>query len=188
MGHIASQCKQSTTPLTKRACYVCDAAGHLARLLRAEASAASETDEKLATTRNLVQTAVLRKPYLVTVKIKSSENTDKTDTYIIDAIIDSSSSISLIRSSIIENEVCSPVDAETNQFCGINGVRLEILNVFYSDIEIKGVRTTVKFYTVLDNAMAYKVLLSRDFIACPSLRITLGDTVEIENIAEENAK
>ncbi|XP_011859156.1 PREDICTED: uncharacterized protein K02A2.6-like [Vollenhovia emeryi] len=192
VGHIATQCKQSTTPSTKRACYVCGSAGHLARdCSERKQQAASETGEKLTattTSTNLVQTAVLRKPYLVTVKIRPSENTDKTDTYIIDAIIDSGSPISLIRNSIIENEVCSPVDTETNQFCGINGTRLEILKMFDSNVEIKGVRTPVRFYTVPDNAMAYKVLLGRDFIACPTLRITLGDTVEIESIAEENAK
>jgi len=32
--------------------------------------------------------------------------------------------------------------------------------------------------------MAYKVLLGRDFLSCPSLRITFGDVVKSENADE----
>ena len=46
----------------------------------------------------------------------------------------------------------------------------------------------IKFYTVSDCTMAYKVLLGRDFLKCPSLRVTLGDIVEIENIEETSIK
>jgi len=50
------------------------------------------------------------------------------------------------------------------------------------------VRIKVKFYAVPDETMGYKVLLSRDFLSCPSLRVTLGDVVKIENADEANIK
>ena len=125
---------------------------------------------------------------MIMLKINSSGKCDKVNTYVLDAIINSGSPISIIRNSIVENEACCPIDEDTSQFCGINGTRLTILNIFHGDIDIQGVRTKIKFYTVPDNTMAYKVLLGRDFLTCPLLRITLGDVVEIENVEETSIK
>lgn len=67
------------------------------------------------------------------------------NTYVVDAIIDSGSSISIIRSSVVVNEACSPINEDVSKFCGINNSRLKILNIFYGEVEIQGVRTKIKF-------------------------------------------
>ncbi|XP_011684288.1 PREDICTED: uncharacterized protein LOC105447781 [Wasmannia auropunctata] len=161
-----------------RICYVCGSSEHVARdCPERKQPAVSKADGKSTTTTNLIQRAVFPKPYMITVKISSSKKYGKVDTYVIDAIIDSGSPISIIRDSIVKKEACSPIDEDISQFCGINGSRLEVLNIFYGQLEVQGVCTTIKFYIVPDNMMAYKVLLGRDFLACPSLRATVGDTV-----------
>jgi len=76
------------------------------------------------------------------------------------------------------------VSKDVNRFCGINGSRLQVLGIFHGDIEIHGVRTKIKFYTVPDGAIAFKMLLGKDFLSCPLLRVTLGNTVEIESAHE----
>lgn len=82
---------------------------------------------------------------------------------------------------------CFPIDEDISQFCGINSLRLKILNIFWGNVEIRGVRTKIKFYTVPDDTMAYKVLLERDFLVCPSLSITLDENIEIEAAEKTNA-
>ncbi|XP_018377468.1 PREDICTED: LOW QUALITY PROTEIN: uncharacterized protein K02A2.6-like [Trachymyrmex cornetzi] len=190
-GHFAAQCKRPAAPATKRACYVCGLSDHLAkdcseRKQHSVLEAGGKSVQSTTTSTNVIQPAVLPGPYMVTVKISPSEKSGKVDTYVIDAIIDWGSPISIIRSSVIENESRSAVEGDTSQFVGINGARLKILNIFHGQVEVRGVSTKIKFYTVPDNTMAYKVLLGRDFLACPLLRITLGDDVEIENV-EENS-
>jgi len=46
-------------------------------------------------------------------------------------------------------------------------------------VTVKDVRIKIKFYTVLDETMSFSVLLGRDFIACPSIRVMLGESVDI---------
>ncbi|KMQ87466.1 hypothetical protein RF55_13252 [Lasius niger] len=46
------------------------------------------------------------------------------------------------------------------------------------------VRIKIKFYTVPDDAMTYNVLLGRDFLTCPLIRVTLGKTIEIIAVEE----
>jgi len=71
------------------------------------------------------------------------------------------------------------------KFCGINGSRLKVLNIFYGDRIRRHTKT--KFF-VSDDTMAYKVLLGREFLSCQLLHVTLGDVVEIENVDEASIK
>ncbi|KYQ51408.1 hypothetical protein ALC60_09487 [Trachymyrmex zeteki] len=80
------------------------------------------------TSTNVIQPVVLPKPYMVTIKISPSNKCGKADAYVIDAMIDLVSPISLIHNSIVRDDGCDPVSEDTSQFCGINGSRLKILN------------------------------------------------------------
>jgi len=57
---------------------------------------------------------------------------------VVDAIIDSGSPISIIRDGIVKDET-SPINEDVSQFCGINGSRLRILNIFHGEIELESV-------------------------------------------------
>jgi len=147
--HLAKDCSERKQPVT------------------AEAGGKSAQ----TTSTNVIQPAALPKPYMVPLKINAIGKCGNINTYVVDTIIDSGSPISIIRDSIVKDEA-SPIDEDISQFCGINGSRLKILNIFHGEIELESVRVKVKFYTVPDDTMVYKVLLGRDFLSCPSLRIT----------------
>lgn len=53
---------------------------------------------------------------MMTLKIRPSGQSGNVNTYVIDAIIDSGSPISIIRDSIVKTEACSPVDESIIQF------------------------------------------------------------------------
>ncbi|KYN21746.1 hypothetical protein ALC57_05880 [Trachymyrmex cornetzi] len=171
-GHIATHCKRPTaiTSVERRACFVCGSLEHLARDCseRKQLVSSSEAEKRSAQTTltNVItveQHFELPKPYVVTLRVNPSGKIGNVDAFEIDAIIDSGSPISLVRDSVVKNEFCSPVTEDTSKFCGINRSRLKISNIFYGDIDVKGVRTKIKFYVVRDRAMAFRMLLGRLF-------------------------
>lgn len=124
---------------------------------------------------------------MVTARFQAKDEDGHLCKYVVDAIIDSGSPISLVRESILSKELLLPANEDVDQFCGINGSRLKITGVFYSELEIQSARMKIKFYAVPDSTMAFNLLLGRDFLSCPLLRVTLGSTVEIVGIDETNA-
>lgn len=81
-GHVATQCKRPAAQATRRACYVCGLSEHLARnCSERKQSATSEAVGRLAqaTSTNCVQTDILPKSYIITVKISPSEKCGKVD-------------------------------------------------------------------------------------------------------------
>lgn len=184
MGHTAAQCRRSPV---RRTCYICKSPDHLARECPKRGwSAAPEASGSSArtTSANVVQPAALLKPYMITVKIIAKNRSGGLDNFVVDAMIDSGSPISLIKSEVIRGGSRLLIDENIGQFCGINGSRLKVDGVAHVDLEVKGVRLKVKLYTVPHNIMAYSVLLGRDFLSCPSLRVTLGKDLEIANAEE----
>ncbi|KAL6264300.1 hypothetical protein P5V15_004408 [Pogonomyrmex californicus] len=169
-------------------CYIYGSSEHLARDCsgrRQPATSKTSGGSVQIMSISVIQPAVLPDPYMISLKISPSEKRDKVNTYIIDAIIDSGSLISIIRNSIVDKEVCSPIVEDTDQFYRINGSRLSILSIFYGEIEIQSVRTTIKFYTVPDIAMAHKVLLGRDFLACPSYELHLKILLKLKVLKKQ---
>lgn len=175
----------------RRTCYVCGAVEHLAkecpRRNRPMMSTEPTRDAVQAAATNLVHPHALARPYMVTIKLLAKDRYENLCHYVMDAIIDSGSPISLLRSSVIPGESRLLGEESIDQFCGINGSRLVVDGIFHGDVDIKGVRIKIKFYMVPDSVMAYHVLLGRDFLNCPSLRVTLGETFEITNVEEECA-
>lgn len=43
-------------------------------------------------------------------------------------------------------------------------------------------RIRMKFYTVSGGTMTYNILLRRDFLNCPRLHVTFGETFEINSV------
>ncbi|XP_076546690.1 uncharacterized protein LOC143305763 [Osmia lignaria lignaria] len=98
--------------------------------------------------------------------------------FAITAMIDSGSSVSLIKYGLLPSalRLDSP---KLNNYYGINHSRLDILGVFSTMANINDMRLEIKFFVVLDNTMSCFALLGRDFISSRSVRITMGDAFEI---------
>lgn len=186
-GHFATQCKRAPV---KGACFVCESTEHLARDCpkrhRPSTSGASR-DVKWAISTNVVQPIDLPKPYMIRVKITTEETNSELCHYMLDALIDSGSPISLVRNDIILGESRLLEKENVHQFCGINGSRLIISGIFHGILEVNGVRVRMKFYTVPIDTMAYDVLLGRDFLNCPQLCVTMEGTVKITGEKEARA-
>ncbi|XP_029163739.1 uncharacterized protein LOC114940178 [Nylanderia fulva] len=133
----------------------------------------------------MVHPVDLPKPYMIRVKIVPSSAKEKC-VYVINAMIDSGSPINLVRNDVIPREArCDTVGEQP--FYGINGSQLEIDDAFVGQLEVGGVQIEMKFYVVPRKTMAFDVLLGRDFLNCPRLHVTIGDTLEIAGAEEKRA-
>jgi len=124
-----------------------------------------EARGKLAqtTSMNVIQSVALSKPYMIPVKINAIGKCGNINTYVIDAIIDSWSSISIICDSIVKDET-SPINEDVSHTILWNKqFATQSIKYFLWRGDLEGVRTKIMFYTVADDTMAYKVLLSRNF-------------------------
>ena len=126
-----------------------------------------------------MQLSTLSAPYTVLLKFSDSDENAQVCNFAFNAILDSGSPISIIKSSFVPDNLCKPVDEACNVFCGINGSRLKILNIFEKDIEIEGITLKIKFYVVPDETINFTALLGRDFFTHPGINITLSDRVLI---------
>lgn len=99
--------------------------------------------------------------------------------YALNAMVDSGSPISLIKSSFVPTEARAPVSEDERDFCGINGSRLQILGNFYHEVEIQGILLKLQFFVVPDQTMAFLVILGRDFSSHQSVSITVGESLVV---------
>lgn len=192
-GNEAGQgATSSRRPLNARVrvCYSCQLPGHLSRECpKRNRPVESEVSKDLAQTAstNVVQPTTLLKPYMINVKIITRSENGELNNYIVDAVVDSGSPISLIRSEIIPGESRLLASEDVNQFCGISGSRLRIDGIVRTEVEVKGVRVGIRFYTVPSDTIVHNVLLGRDFLSCPLLSVTMGKDLKIENAEEAHA-
>lgn len=122
MGHVASQCKQASA---LRTCFVCRSTEHLARECpksnRSPVSGISNDAAQVAST-NVVQPVELPKPYMIRVTIAIEDAERKIFVYVVNAMVDSGSPISLVRGDVVRASESSLIREENGtRFCGING-------------------------------------------------------------------
>ncbi|XP_011859979.1 PREDICTED: uncharacterized protein LOC105557370 [Vollenhovia emeryi] len=182
-GHIAARC---TRGREKRTCYVCGSAEHLARECskRGRPSPSGAPGESARAISAIYERTVEPPtPYMVRVKIATTGPGGARD-YAVEAIIDSGSPISLVRSDVIPGE---SREERVSRFCGLNGSPLRVDGVVDGTLEVSGVRIGMRFYAVPSDTMAYSVLLGRDFLNCPHLCVTLGRNFRITGVEEARA-
>lgn len=102
---------------------------------------------------NLVQPTSPEDAFMVPVNFSLSEGDGTTTRYVVSAIIDSGSPVSLIKSSPNEYSLR-----------GLNGSRLAVYAVSNTRMKEEGVVCQIKLLVVPDNTMAYAMILSRDFM------------------------
>lgn len=69
----------------------------------------------------------------------------------------------------------------------MNGSRLRVDGTFPGRLEVNGVGIEMEFYSVPSDTMAFDVLLGRDFLSCPRLYVTFGETIGVANAEEARA-
>lgn len=159
-AHIAPSCRIPTRP--KGACYGCGSTIH-------QRSACPEREQKIKDTNkeesqeqneqkytgSSREIRLLEPAYYVRVSIQ--------DNYIIDAVIDSGSPISLIKSHICVTSNGQPfkIDIFTS---GINGSQLNIEAVTYTTVLLVDYNKKQVFYVIDDHTMSSECILGRDFI------------------------
>lgn len=139
MGHIAAHCKR--TP-AGRACYRCGSAEYLARECpKRSQPLMSDASRDLArvASANAIQPVGLLDPYMIRVKIITETASSGPCNYVVDAMIDSGSPISLVRSDVFRVESHSLEREQVRQFYGLGGLRLRIDGVFFGILEVSGV-------------------------------------------------
>ena len=100
--------------------------------------------------------------------------------FTINAMIDSSSPISFIKSIFVPNALRSPLPVNYDRFSGTNDSPLNILNILKREFAIQGISLEMKFYIVPDETMHAIALLARDFAIRPEIKINIAEeSVEI---------
>jgi len=186
-GHVAAHCKRIPA---RRACYGCGSTEHLAKECpKRNQPLTSDAHKDLAwiASTNVIQPVGLPDPYMIRVKIVTETANSGPCSYVVDAMVDSGSPISLVRSDVILGESRSLEREQVGQFYGLNGSRLRIDGVFFGILEVNGVQVKIKFHAVPSDTMAYSILLGRDFLKCPRICVTLGETVRVSGVDEEQA-
>ena len=177
-GHVSTKCPKPKKE--KGACFECGSTSH--RIAdcpqrtsnrRGESSTAREPNTTAST--NVVQPETLSAPYMVSLSYTIFDKSGHSCKYTISAMLDSGSPISLIKNSFVPLDARTPVTGTEQDFCGINGSRLQILGNFYREVEIEGIPVELKFYIVPDDTMAFMAILGRDFSSHPSVEITLNE-------------
>ncbi|XP_029670499.1 uncharacterized protein LOC115239856, partial [Formica exsecta] len=132
----------------------------------------------------MVQVSLPSAPYLVSLSYSVADELENKCKYLLIAMIDSGSPISLIKNDFVPAHVCTPV-TENQSFYGINGTKLKILGIFVKvvvdDIELK-----INFFVVPNTAITCAVLLGRDFTLSPLVKILLGEKISISRAGSQS--
>ncbi|XP_015440400.1 PREDICTED: uncharacterized protein LOC107195130 [Dufourea novaeangliae] len=180
-GHLSKDCSQPRRP--RGACFKCGSATH--RIEDCPENRPSSKNYADRTT-HLVQ-LVPNPPYTVTLKYPIANDQGNKYNYLVRAIIDSGSPISLIKKNCVPNCLREPVAINDHMYQGINGSKLDILNVFACNCTVNEIPVNIVFGIVSNTAMQCDALLGRDFILLPHIKVSFDDefTVTIKNIKLE---
>lgn len=181
-GHDETQCQRAPA---RRNCHVWGSMEQWARECPRQdqpSTSGTSRDSARVVSTNVVQPIWYPKPYMIPVKIAIENANRESCKYVVEALVDSGSPISLVRSDAIQVESQLFIKENVPQVYGINSSQLRIDGAFYGILEISGVLIKIKFYAVPSETMSCNVLLGRDFLNCPQLCFTFGETFKVTRV------
>lgn len=102
----------------------------------------------------------------------------------VNAVVDTGSPISIIKSELVPSILYTSQSVSQNNFCGINGVKLDIRGVFETNIIINNFEIHLKLYVVSNYTMKANAILGRDFLNTKGFKIefknNIVDIVELD--------
>lgn len=97
------------------------------------------------------------------------------------------SPISLIRSEFVQNNFSVIKTVLNNSFSGINGVKLDLLGIFETDVIVNNYSMYFKLYIVPNNTMLASAILGRDLLSKSGFKIEFeNNTVSIFSFNNDN--
>lgn len=159
-GHISTQC---TKPKRNRgACYRCGSGDHrIERCPKPDTAQQTTTFAVPDSTTMMVQGKIGNtSEYIVPFNFKLVDNIDNSTLCCsASALLDTGSPISLIKAKLVPATYYDESSELSGCFTGINGSELIIVGTFSTEICIKDVTTSVKFYVVPNETMKFRDLL-----------------------------
>lgn len=89
----------------------------------------------------------------------------------VNAVVDTGSPISIIKSELVPSILYTTQTVSKNNFCGINGAKLDICGVFETNVIINNFEMYLKFYVVSNYTMKANAILGRDFLNTKGFKI-----------------
>ncbi|XP_076660686.1 uncharacterized protein LOC143364060 [Halictus rubicundus] len=195
-GHVSPRCPK---PKSREfgACFGCGSTTHqLKDCMRRAANQQEESGTRRepsirkgsspTTTANMVQPA-LPAPYLLSLSYVVTDRNDHSCKYSLNAMLDSGSPISFIKSGFVPVEARTPLPDNLCEFAGINGSRMEILGLFEREVEVEGIPIKLRFYVVPDNTMAFMAVLGRDFSSNSIIRLSFDNGFVVSRREKKSA-
>lgn len=174
-GHFASECQK---PRRIGACFGCGQQGH--RKVdcpnRKERQSGQQRSVVPAdsTTMTVETGQVIPPAYYTPIKIPGDGQEE-----VIQAMIDTGSGISLIKSKKVPLELRKPYVNRGDVFTGINKTKLNTLGIYCYEFTLDHVQFIINFHIVDDDTMFADCLLGRDFITNPLISIEFQTDVAI---------
>lgn len=92
---------------------------------------------------------------------------------------DTGSPISLIKPDYAPINCRTSIAKGDYRFNGLNDSRLEIMGIFESNVKVNDINIKIRCFIIPDNTMSGTMLLGRDFISNPAVKVVIDQTLKI---------
>lgn len=133
---------------------------------------------------NLIQPVSVSNPYCVPLKFSIPNEGDGNCEYVVDAIVDPGSPVSLVKSEYILTSLRELVPPNGDCFSGVNKSPVRVLGTFSKLVEVEGINIRLRFLVVPNETMSCVALLGCDFCRDPLIKVELGETIKITKRCE----
>ncbi|XP_015437583.1 PREDICTED: uncharacterized protein LOC107192764 [Dufourea novaeangliae] len=181
-GHTKRDC-----PRPQRewgSCFRCGSVEHRARNCTQDTATRSThrpgTSTTVETSTRLIQPTSPGVPFLVPISFVMPGGNGENTKFVISAMIDSGSPVSLIKSNLLPAGLYSTNSRDEHSYQGLNYSPVKVLGVFERMVAVNDVSMEIKFFVVPDQTMPCAAILGRDYILSPLINITLGRRFKIE--------
>lgn len=181
-SHISPQCPKPKRE--KGACYECGSTTHQRGSCPDRARQSAEISKEKPS--GLMNVDVVcdedppgeyPMPYEVQCQVDVPVDEGEVCSVTFNAVVDTGSPISLLKCESVPNNFSVVKPALNGNFSGINGVKLEIIGIFETDVMINGNVMYFKFHVVPNNTMSATAILGRDLLSKPGFKIEFENNI-----------